>query len=116
MPNRINKGKSPPRHNQSKTVQNKANRKDLKKQSKSKDKTSTITSWQIDGETTEQRQTLFSWAPKSLQTVTAPMKRLLLLGMEKAMATHSSVLAWRIPGMAEPGGLLSMGSHRVRHD
>ena len=36
--------------------------------------------------------------------------------VEKAMATHSSVLAWRIPGMAEPGGLLSMGSHRVRHD
>ena len=35
---------------------------------------------------------------------------------EKEMATHSSVLAWRIPGMAEPGGLLSMGSHRVRHD
>jgi len=38
MPNRINKGKSPPRHNQSKTVQNKANRKDLKKQSKSRDR------------------------------------------------------------------------------
>ena len=32
------------------------------------------------------------------------------------MATHSSVLAWRIPGMGEPGGLLSMGSHRVGHD
>ena len=32
------------------------------------------------------------------------------------MATHSSVLAWRIPGMGEPGGLPSMGSHRVRHD
>ena len=32
------------------------------------------------------------------------------------MATHSSVLAWRIPVMEEPGGLLSMGSHRVRHD
>ena len=32
------------------------------------------------------------------------------------MATHSSVLAWRIPGMGEPGGLLSVGSHRVRHD
>ena len=31
-------------------------------------------------------------------------------------ATHSSVLAWRIPGMGEPGGLLSMGSYRVRHD
>ena len=36
--------------------------------------------------------------------------------MEKEMATHSSVLAWRIPGMAEPGGLLSMGWHRVEHD
>ena len=32
------------------------------------------------------------------------------------MATHSSVLAWRIPGTAEPGGLLSMGSHRVGHN
>ena len=32
------------------------------------------------------------------------------------MATHSSVLAWRIPGTAEPGGLPSMGSHRVRYD
>ena len=35
---------------------------------------------------------------------------------EKEMATHSSVLALRIPGTGEPGGLLSMGSHRVRHD
>ena len=35
---------------------------------------------------------------------------------EKAMATHSSVLAWRIPGTGEPGGLLSLGSHRVGHD
>ena len=33
--------------------------------------------------------------------------------LEKEMATHSSVLAWRIPGMGEPGGLPSMGSHRV---
>ena len=32
------------------------------------------------------------------------------------METHSSVLTWRIPGMGEPGGLLSMGSHRVGHD
>ena len=32
------------------------------------------------------------------------------------MPTHSSVLAWRIPGMGEPGRLLSMGLHRVRHD
>ena len=36
--------------------------------------------------------------------------------VEKEMATHSSVLAWRIPGPAEPGGLRSMGSHRVGHD
>jgi len=34
----------------------------------------------------------------------------------KEMATHSSVLAWRIPGTGEPGGLPSMGLHRVRHD
>ena len=40
-------------------------------------------------------------------------KRMLL---EKEMATHSSVLAWRIPGTGKPGGLRSMGSHRVRHD
>ena len=36
--------------------------------------------------------------------------------LEKEMATHSSVLAWRIPGTREPGGLLSLGSHRVGHD
>ena len=35
---------------------------------------------------------------------------------EKEMATYSRVLAWRIPGTAEPGGMLSMGSHRVGHD
>ena len=38
------------------------------------------------------------------------------LYVEKEMANHSSVLAWRIPGTGEPGGLPSMGSHRVRHD
>ena len=36
--------------------------------------------------------------------------------LEKEMATHSTVLAWRIPGIGEPGGLLSMGLHRVGHD
>ena len=36
--------------------------------------------------------------------------------LEKEMATHSNVLAWRIPGTGEPGGLPSMGSHRVKHD
>ena len=39
-----------------------------------------------------------------------------LHALEKEMAPHSSILAWRIPGMGEPGGLPSMGSHRVRHD
>ena len=37
------------------------------------------------------------------------------LPLEKKLATHSNILAWRIPGMGEPGGLLSMGSHRVGH-
>ena len=36
--------------------------------------------------------------------------------LEKEMATHSSVLGWRIPGTEEPSGLLSMGSHRIRHN
>ena len=36
--------------------------------------------------------------------------------LEKEMANHSSVLAWRIPGTEEPGGLPSLGSHRVRQD
>ena len=36
--------------------------------------------------------------------------------LEEEMATHSSILAWRIPGTGEPGGLPSMGSHRVGHD
>ena len=38
------------------------------------------------------------------------------IGLEKEMATHSSILAWRILGTEEPGGLPSMGSHRVGHD
>ena len=36
--------------------------------------------------------------------------------LEKGMATHSSIVAWKIPGTEEPGGLPSMGSHRVGHD
>ena len=36
--------------------------------------------------------------------------------LEREMATHFSVIAWRIPGTGEPGGLPSIGSHRVRHD
>ena len=52
-----------------------------------------------------------SWTRLSHFTVTFHIHTL-----EKEMATHSSVLAWIIPGTGEPGGLLSMGSHRVGHD
>ena len=45
-----------------------------------------------------------------------PLIGIFSLLLEKEMATHSSVLAWRIPGMGEPGGLPSLGSHRVGHD
>ena len=89
---------------------------------------SPITSWQIDGETVETVSDFVFLGSK----ITADgdcsheVKRRLLLGrkvmtnldfiLEKEMATHSNVLAWRIPGMGEPGGLPSMGSHRVGHD
>ena len=43
-------------------------------------------------------------------------ERLHFHALEEEMATHSSVLAWRIPGTGEPGGLLSMGLHRVGHN
>ena len=52
-----------------------------------------------------------SWARLSDFTFTVHFPAL-----EKEMATHSSVLAWRIPGTGETDGLPSMGSHRVRHD
>ena len=44
------------------------------------------------------------------------LKQLSMHALEKGMATHFSVLAWRIPGTEKPGGLPSMGSHRVKHD
>ena len=44
------------------------------------------------------------------------MQPMRTLPLEKEMATHSSVLAWRIPGTGKPGGLLSLGSHRLGHD
>ena len=52
------------------------------------------------------------WGHQELDTT----ERLHFHALEKEMATHSSVLAWRIPGTGEPGGLPSMGSHRVGHD
>ena len=52
-----------------------------------------------------------SWTPLSDFAFT-----FLFHALEKEMATHSSILAWRIPGMGEPGGLPSKGSYRVGHD
>ena len=46
----------------------------------------------------------------------ANLRRYIFTVLEKEMATHSSILAWRIPGMGEPGGLPSLGSHRVRYN
>ena len=48
--------------------------------------------------------------------VKAMVLLVVMYGLEKAMAPHSSTLAWKIPWMEEPGGLPSMGSHRVGHD
>ena len=61
--------------------------------------------------TEQQQQYMYNWLQLSDFTYTFHFHAL-----EKEMTTHSSVLAWRIPGMVEPGGLSSMGSHRVRHD
>ena len=77
-----------------------------------------ITSWEIDGETVE---TVADFIFLGSQ-ITADgdcsheIKGRLLLGMEKEMATHSNILAWRIPWMEEPGRLQSTALQRVRHD
>ena len=68
-----------------------------------------ITSWEIDGEIV--REVAKSRTRLSDFTFTFHFHSL-----EKEMATQSSILAWRIPGTGEHGGLLSMGSHRVGHD
>ena len=54
--------------------------------------------------------------PKSWTTLSVFTFTFHFPALEKEMATHSVVLVWRIPGTGEPGGLLSIGSHRVRHD
>ena len=56
------------------------------------------------------------WGPEELDTTEQLHFHFSLSCMEKAVANHSSVLAWRIPGTGEAGGLPSMGSHRVGHD
>ena len=57
---------------------------------------------------------------QTVETLTMMQTRVLSLGwevlLEKGMTTHSSILAWRIPWTEKPGGLLSVGSQRVRHD
>ena len=56
------------------------------------------------------------WGYKELDTTEQLHFTFYFHALEKEMATHSRVLAWRIPGMGEPGELPSMGSHRVGHD
>ena len=57
---------------------------------------------------------------KNLPANAGDVKEGLILGVEKpleeGMATHSSMLAWRVPWTEKPGGLQSIGSHRVKHD
>ena len=65
-----------------------------------------------DGEGQGGRVCCSPWGHEELDVT----KRLYFHALEKEMATHSSDLAWRIPGTEEPGGLPSMGSHRVGHD
>ena len=77
---------------------------------------SPITSWQIGGETVE----IVSYITLGDSKVPARLSDFTFTfhfhALEKEMATNSSVLAWRIPGIGEPGELPSMGSHRVGHD
>ena len=77
-----------------------------------------ISSRQIDGETMETGRD-FILGDSKITTdgnCSHEIKRHLLLGKEKAMATHSSTLAWKIPWTEEPGRLQSMGLLRVGHD
>ena len=63
-----------------------------------------------------QSQRLFLWGKMHLGLPSTETFTFHFHALEKEMATYSSVLAWRIPGTGEPGGLRSMGLHRVRHD
>ena len=78
---------------------------------------------QVEGQDSPRQALRHNYINKSnekqvIETVSTWSQNWLLLcnSAEKAMATHSSTLAWRIPGTMEPGELLSMGSHRVGHD
>ena len=80
--------------------------------------TGPITSWQIDGETLAKVTDFIFWGSKITEDgdCSHKIKRRLCLRSEKAMAPHSSTLAWKIPWMEEPGRLQSMGSLRVGYD
>ena len=67
--------------------------------------------WEVGGRLKKEGIYVYLWLILSDFTFTFHFPAL-----EKEMATHSSVLAWRIPGTEEPSGLPSMGSHRVGHD
>ena len=56
------------------------------------------------------------WGPKELDTTERLHIQFQFHALEREMATHFGILDWRIPETVEPGGLPSMGSHRVRHD
>ena len=60
--------------------------------------------------------TVSTVSPSMCHEVMGPDAMIQCHALEKEMATHSSVLAWRIPGTGEPGGLPSMGSHRFGHN
>ena len=64
--------------------------------------------WMFDAHVILQHAAMPSASPE--------LSHYLMVKREKAMATHSSILAWRVPGMGEPGGLPSMGPHRVGHN
>ena len=71
----------------------------------------TFSDWSSDVCSSDLHGVAKSWTQLSDFTLTFHFHAL-----EEEMATHSTVLAWRIPGMGKPGGLPSMGSHRVGHD
>ena len=77
-----------------------------------------ITSWQIDGETVETVTDFIFLGSKITadSDCSHDIKRCLLLGIKVMANLDSSTLAWKIPWMEEPCGLLSMGLHRVGHD
>ena len=80
---------------------------------------STVFAWEIPPGKSHGWRSLVGCSPWGLEE-SAPLSDFTFTfhfhALEKEMATHSSILAWRIPGTEEPSGLLSMGFHRVGHN